>query len=492
MHRLGFIPPLLPQHPLSLSLSLCVCVLFAQMGKPKLMSMAAPSFFKVMFGDFRTKLIPPCFKKHLGKSIMQRSVLRSSAGREWEIKMGTVDEQIFFQDGWDRFISNNSINLGDFLVFFYDGDVGFDVKIYGTSCCEKRDEFDVKIEAESEEDYDAKRPTKVIRRKAKKITVDKPEGSETCYKIFRGAKVSDKAMKAACAFKSPHPHFVTTCKSTPSCYMRIPAGLAKKYNLNMKNSIDLRDPRGTSWSVKLSTWCDGRLCLSSGWSDLYKENCLKERDACVLEFVQGGTLVNVHIFRAADHIAKSIPGSDWSTSRVTKCEETSTCQHPEKSRHSDNNKNDMKKVRHARKSMDSYNVKIKRFLSADDMTKIPNEAKSFKSLHPTFVIVWRLSRLYHVPIPKKVSRQVSLVENQKTTLIDPSGKSWSTNISVRTSGKVELGVGWSHFSRGNKLAFGDVCIFEFFGGAEYIKVHIFRAEKTNTSAASGIPVIPPC
>ncbi|ONK62496.1 uncharacterized protein A4U43_C07F4530 [Asparagus officinalis] len=69
------------------------------------------------------EMIPPCFKKHLGKSIMQRSVLRSSAVRKWEIKMGIVDEQNFFQDGWEHFISNNPINLGDFLVLFYDVDV---------------------------------------------------------------------------------------------------------------------------------------------------------------------------------------------------------------------------------------------------------------------------------------------------------------------------------------------------------------------------------
>lgn len=80
-----------------------------------------------------------------------------------------------------------------------------------------------------------------------------------------------------------------------------------KYNLDEKDSIVVRDPRGTAWSVKLSTWRDGRRCLSSGWSHLYRKNNLKEGDACVLEFVQGGTAINIHIFRADERSAKSIP-----------------------------------------------------------------------------------------------------------------------------------------------------------------------------------------
>ncbi|ONK64859.1 uncharacterized protein A4U43_C07F30720 [Asparagus officinalis] len=439
------------------------------MGKPKLLSMATPSFFKVMFGDFRTSLrIPTCFEKHFGEKPMRRSVLRSSAGRKWEIKMGTVGDQVFFQDGWGRFISDNSINFGDFLVFFYDGDVGFDVKIYGATCCEKAVEFEVKIEAESESecsDYKSpvnpgSDPLKVGRnkkaRKSKEITAEK---SKMCYKVIRGAKVSDKAIKAACSFRSPHPHFVTSCRSSPTFYMRIPAELVKKCNLDVKNSIVLQDPRGTSWSIKLSTWGDGHLRLTSGWSRFYNKNHLKEGDACVLELVQGGATINVHIFRSAEYRTKSIPQSGERFLNV----------------------DDMRKVQHARKSMGSDNIKSERFLSIDVMKKVPKEAESFKSRHPTLVIVWRPSLFYRVNIPKKLAQELGLVKDQETILIDSSGKSWSADISVRTTGLVELGVGWSHFSRGNNLASGDVCIFEFFGGAEYIKVHIFRAGETNTA-----------
>ncbi|ONK64860.1 uncharacterized protein A4U43_C07F30730 [Asparagus officinalis] len=453
------------------------------MGKPKLISMATPSFFKVMLADFRTKLrIPPCFKRHLGDSIVQRSVLRNSMGRKWEIKVGIVDDQVLLQDGWGRFISDNSINSGDFLVFFYDGDMGFDVKIYGATCCEKREGSEVKIEAESEEgSIDKSSTMKASRKKERESRRSRPKKRNMCFKILRGVKACEKALEAACAFKSSHPHFVTTCRRSPSLGMRIPAELAKIYNLKVKNSIVLVDPRGTSWSVKISTWGSGRQCLTSGWNSLYKKNRLKEGDACVFEFVHGGAVVNVHIFRAPEYRAKLISKSDQSTFGVLKCQETSNCWHAAKSMDSYNIKSeiflrvdDMKKVQHAENSMDSDNNKSERFLSVDDTKKAPNEAKSFKSTHPTFVTVWRPSRLHRVYIPKKVTQELGLVKDQQTTLIDPSGKSWRAYIRVRSYGHVELRGGWCRFSRGNNLALGDVCIFEFFGGAEYIKVHIFR------------------
>lgn len=83
--------------------------------------------------------------------------------------------------------------------------------------------------------------------------------------------------------------------------------------------------------------------------------------------------------------------------------------------------------------------------------------------------------------------EVGLKRDRRTTLIDPAGKSWPVNITVRSYGQVELGVGWSQFSRGLNLAVGDICIYEFLRGGDSIKVHIFRAEESKTSAVNDVP-----
>lgn len=111
--------------------------------------------------------------------------------------MGVKDGQLFFRDGWESFVSDCSISYGDFLVFFYDGDVGFDVKIYGISGCEKDDiipvsmkkevkieakskdfiEQEVKIEVESE-DSDEEMAAPNVGRKRKESPLEKKSNSK--------------------------------------------------------------------------------------------------------------------------------------------------------------------------------------------------------------------------------------------------------------------------------------------------------------------------
>lgn len=44
---------------------------------------------------------------------------------------------LFFHKGWQDFVKDNSLEAGEFLVFRYDGNSGFDVQIFGKSGCEK-------------------------------------------------------------------------------------------------------------------------------------------------------------------------------------------------------------------------------------------------------------------------------------------------------------------------------------------------------------------
>ena len=44
---------------------------------------------------------------------------------------------LFFRSGWQEFVKDNSLELGDFLIFKYVGKSTFNVKIYGRNACEK-------------------------------------------------------------------------------------------------------------------------------------------------------------------------------------------------------------------------------------------------------------------------------------------------------------------------------------------------------------------
>lgn len=47
------------------------------------------------------------------------------------------NNNLFFWSGWHDFVKDNSLDIGDFLVFKYDGNSMFKVKIYGRNACEK-------------------------------------------------------------------------------------------------------------------------------------------------------------------------------------------------------------------------------------------------------------------------------------------------------------------------------------------------------------------
>lgn len=83
------------------------------------------------------KAIPPAFAKHLNVTVPKHVIIRDYAGRQWHGKMEEVEGVIVIKDCWERFACVHSLELGDFLVFKYNGSSLFDVKIYGINGCLK-------------------------------------------------------------------------------------------------------------------------------------------------------------------------------------------------------------------------------------------------------------------------------------------------------------------------------------------------------------------
>lgn len=48
---------------------------------------------------------------------------------------------VFFQRGWEEFVSDHDLNTGDFLVFQYDGGRRFTVLVFEPTACEKEESF---------------------------------------------------------------------------------------------------------------------------------------------------------------------------------------------------------------------------------------------------------------------------------------------------------------------------------------------------------------
>ncbi|KAH7660904.1 B3 DNA binding domain-containing protein [Dioscorea alata] len=386
------------------------------MAKPPKKKKNTVSFFKVMVGDFKSSMrIPPCFAKHLKGRV--RSLLRSSnGGGAWRVRVDKLDGSLFFRGGWESFAEAHSITDGDFVVFVFDGDRGFDVTVYGKNGCEKELPAPVKSE-------------EVVG-----CSIPDPREVDPALVHVRSSKtvVKEGIIEAVGDFKTVHPHFLGVCRKTRLNHMTVPKPVVRECGLFEKRSVILRDSLGCSWSVQVKSRKDGRVDFATGWSTFRQEKGLVYGDVCLFEFAQAGKVINVHIFRTKKEIAE--PKSE------------------------------------------NHIEPQKRPLADNGGQSAFRAAKSFKSKHSHFIVSWKRAYKYKVRIPMVHVKIHRLDKKHKMIVYDPHGKSWPVELHARPKRGIDLSSGWHNICNANNLQEGDACIFEFIH-ADAIRLHIFRSGK---------------
>ncbi|KAL6218748.1 hypothetical protein ACLB2K_011957 [Fragaria x ananassa] len=73
-----------------------------------------PSFFKVILPGYSTEQlrIPPQFLKHLRKDLSSKAnlSLNMSSQCSWNVKVTKTMNDVYFKDGWQEFLNNNSVD----------------------------------------------------------------------------------------------------------------------------------------------------------------------------------------------------------------------------------------------------------------------------------------------------------------------------------------------------------------------------------------------
>jgi hypothetical protein len=75
--------------------------------------------------------------KHLPKELPDQAILRDSSGDEWRVKLCKTAEDIYLQDGWKQYFEDHSLGDNEFLLFKHNGEMSFDVLIFGKDGCER-------------------------------------------------------------------------------------------------------------------------------------------------------------------------------------------------------------------------------------------------------------------------------------------------------------------------------------------------------------------
>ncbi|CAK9178591.1 unnamed protein product [Ilex paraguariensis] len=239
-------------------------------------------FFKVMMPGFLAKAsIPPAFCRKLKEERLDEAILTSCKG-SWTVKIGKGSKgNIYFEEGWDIFVQQHCLSLGDFVVFEHTGNLHFNTYVFGPNACEK----DFSSNLENEE-------------KRAPAGVNSPDHVK-----------GEIPLKASPSYGTGCSHFVSTITaSNGSChnpYMNVPVEFSRSNNLRQISSIILRDPSGKSWPVAIRSIGRGPRCkrthLTNGWLEFYKSNKLKEGDVCIFELngsagSSGTFMMDVQIF----------------------------------------------------------------------------------------------------------------------------------------------------------------------------------------------------
>uniref|UniRef100_A0ACD5YMU9 Uncharacterized protein n=1 Tax=Avena sativa TaxID=4498 RepID=A0ACD5YMU9_AVESA len=96
------------------------------------------AFFKFMFNKFEEfLLLPPVVAKKLMDLANRWVNLEDSGGTFSEVRLSMVDGSLAFHQGWNNFVSDHSIKLGDFLLFEYTARSQFSVRVFGMDSCER-------------------------------------------------------------------------------------------------------------------------------------------------------------------------------------------------------------------------------------------------------------------------------------------------------------------------------------------------------------------
>ncbi|KAB2012555.1 hypothetical protein ES319_D09G097700v1 [Gossypium barbadense] len=189
------------------------------------------------------------------------ATLRNCNGQCWQVDLG-----------WRRFIDENSVVDGNFLIFNYVGGCVFDVKIYEFDACEKSIPYVVSEESESESEDDGSDSDDAMN----------DEGADSM-------EVEDEEIHPEDYVQHLNPYFVakTTKSSQRMNELYIPTGVAKDFGVSLEDGekitfVDLYNRKSIGKVVK---WKDQRTCIK-GWRSVLNRNKVNlERDTCICEFL---------------------------------------------------------------------------------------------------------------------------------------------------------------------------------------------------------------
>ncbi|KAL1350531.1 hypothetical protein HN51_014583 [Arachis hypogaea] len=267
-------------------------------------------FFKVYLPQTSSTLlrIPKAFSaKFSNGNIGRKTALVDHEGNSWDVELKKMDDGLLvLKNGWKKFVRDKCLEQADFLVFEYDGNSKFHVKIFSKSGCRKEAAISGKfnpVMISDDEDSDLqnskRKHERGVKRKLSPITplkLNQKSHSKKGTTVRKSKRVKNGANGSNCESKASglvkfvplkNPHFVTPMSHWRMRKMEIPRRVTKELNISLKSGIMLRDEDDKLWPVKILTGDRGRCYFAKGWSSFWKAKSVEEGNLCDFKFVVG-------------------------------------------------------------------------------------------------------------------------------------------------------------------------------------------------------------
>lgn len=439
--------------------------------------------------------------------------LRDRFGNKWPVKVGRIGDDFFFLDGWAQFVKENSVELGDFLVFQYDGHSLYDVKLLGHSACEKKGVGALKVlkeeeqmeeacevkEGEGEEEEEADEANEVIKEEGEKEEEDnrgEEEGEEETYE--------DKQEEMEESYSN-----ATEIDTDPDYIIED----EEEFTAEEEEEEDVEEEQpsktdktatpGTSKSTykgltKIKEGKQGNNSLEDNEAEKEGE---KEQDAGEVEQEKGGE-GEINEDKQEEEVGKGYFNTieaEANSDYMMEMEDDSTQKEEEEgfveeepaakthskvaivdSKSSSKGKENIRRDKHESKAVKRCKHRC-RWLVDPYGYDLFKSGRISQPKNPYFVTQKRARRQDALYVPHDTLRDHNLNLPQEIVLVDQQGREWTSTLNHWKDGRFWYHGGWSSLCRVNIVGFDDICICEFkrkVGGGLYIEVQILRPQDT--------------
>ncbi|XP_062023517.1 B3 domain-containing protein Os01g0723500-like [Rosa rugosa] len=247
-----------------------------------------PTFFKIIKTGFNTDdlRIPPKFRRHMLNELSETATLelKGSSKGSWTVQVSQIESDIYFKNGWQKFIKDNSLGDFEFLVFRYERPMHFTIEIFDKTACKRNNLVEKSTRADNTK-RPRGRPRKCNRSAA-------GENIQSCQS-FELKEIKEEEEEEAATLPSSGFRSFTSIMGKHCYNVAVPVDFSREHLPQGYYNIVLKNLKGQKWKVKVV--CSGKTVkLSAGWVEFRRANQINCGDICTFDLVGRRTMV-VHV-----------------------------------------------------------------------------------------------------------------------------------------------------------------------------------------------------